>query len=204
MFYGPVAQLVRASPCHGEGRRFESDLGRFCTDAASAVRLQSLRVQPKGICPVLRAADHGLNKGFVIIFEVLAAYVYIKIGKGCFLLQDRGFYRLSRRAAGAVRGRRPKGLHLLPKFTIIGEAMIKSSLPQINAQLSVAHGGGKIEYRKRQYTEERFNGRHDLEEDFIFCPADLFGAGIPAALQYHRFPDRGQEIGRASCRERVS
>ena len=27
--YGPVAQLVRASPCHGEGRRFESDLGRL-------------------------------------------------------------------------------------------------------------------------------------------------------------------------------
>ena len=27
-FHGPVAQLVRASPCHGEGRRFESDLGR--------------------------------------------------------------------------------------------------------------------------------------------------------------------------------
>ena len=26
---GPVAQLVRASPCHGEGRRFESDLGRW-------------------------------------------------------------------------------------------------------------------------------------------------------------------------------
>ena len=27
--YGPLAQLVRASPCHGEGRRFESDLGRL-------------------------------------------------------------------------------------------------------------------------------------------------------------------------------
>ena len=27
--HGPVAQLVRASPCHGEGRRFESDLGRL-------------------------------------------------------------------------------------------------------------------------------------------------------------------------------
>ena len=26
---GPLAQLVRASPCHGEGRRFESDLGRL-------------------------------------------------------------------------------------------------------------------------------------------------------------------------------
>ena len=24
-----MAQLVRASPCHGEGRRFESDLGHF-------------------------------------------------------------------------------------------------------------------------------------------------------------------------------
>ena len=26
--YGLVAQLVRAPPCHGGGRRFESDLGR--------------------------------------------------------------------------------------------------------------------------------------------------------------------------------
>ena len=26
---GPVAQLVRAPPCHGGGRRFEPDLGRF-------------------------------------------------------------------------------------------------------------------------------------------------------------------------------
>ena len=25
---GPVAQLVRAPPCHGGGRRFEPDLGR--------------------------------------------------------------------------------------------------------------------------------------------------------------------------------
>ena len=24
IFFGPVAQLVRASPCHGEGREFES------------------------------------------------------------------------------------------------------------------------------------------------------------------------------------
>ena len=26
---GLVAQLVRAPPCHGGGRRFESDLGRY-------------------------------------------------------------------------------------------------------------------------------------------------------------------------------
>ena len=26
---GPVAQLVRALPCHGRGHRFEPDLGRF-------------------------------------------------------------------------------------------------------------------------------------------------------------------------------
>ena len=31
--YGPVAQLVRASPCHGEGRRFEPDLGRLYEQA---------------------------------------------------------------------------------------------------------------------------------------------------------------------------
>ena len=29
MKYGLVAQLVRAPPCHGGGRRFESDLGRL-------------------------------------------------------------------------------------------------------------------------------------------------------------------------------
>ena len=33
---GPVAQLVRASPCHGEGRRFESDLGRCNHDCDCA------------------------------------------------------------------------------------------------------------------------------------------------------------------------
>ena len=27
--YGPVAQLVRAPPCHGGGREFESLLGRY-------------------------------------------------------------------------------------------------------------------------------------------------------------------------------
>ena len=29
IFYGPVAQLVRAPPCHGGGRRFEPDPGRL-------------------------------------------------------------------------------------------------------------------------------------------------------------------------------
>ena len=29
MYNGLVAQLVRAPPCHGGGRRFESDLGRL-------------------------------------------------------------------------------------------------------------------------------------------------------------------------------
>ena len=28
-FHGPVAQLVRAPPCHGGGHGFESRLGRF-------------------------------------------------------------------------------------------------------------------------------------------------------------------------------
>ena len=29
LFQGPVAQLVRAPPCHGGGREFESHLGRL-------------------------------------------------------------------------------------------------------------------------------------------------------------------------------
>src|SRR5882757_9233198 len=33
--HGPVAQLVSASPCHGEGRGFESRLGRFVLRSAN-------------------------------------------------------------------------------------------------------------------------------------------------------------------------
>ena len=43
-FHGPVAQLVRASPCHGEGRRFESDLGRLW-DLSSAGRASALQAE---------------------------------------------------------------------------------------------------------------------------------------------------------------
>ena len=32
---GPVAQLVRAPPCHGGGRGFESLLGRFISNVGS-------------------------------------------------------------------------------------------------------------------------------------------------------------------------
>ena len=46
---GPVAQLVRAPPCHGGGRRFESDLGRliFITlrDLSSAGRASALQAE---------------------------------------------------------------------------------------------------------------------------------------------------------------
>ncbi len=39
LVYGLVAQLVRAPPCHGGGRRFESDLGRELADVLSALIL---------------------------------------------------------------------------------------------------------------------------------------------------------------------
>ena len=47
---GLVAQLVRAPPCHGGGRRFESDLGRlyeqFHTwDLSSAGRASALQAE---------------------------------------------------------------------------------------------------------------------------------------------------------------
>ena len=41
---GPVAQLVRASPCHGEGRGFESLLGRKW-DLSSAGRASALQAE---------------------------------------------------------------------------------------------------------------------------------------------------------------
>ena len=45
-----MAQLVRASPCHGEGRRFESDLGRLYAlgvqwDLSSAGRASALQAE---------------------------------------------------------------------------------------------------------------------------------------------------------------
>ena len=48
-----MAQLVRASPCHGEGRRFESDLGRLrrnsqqssAWDLSSAGRASALQAE---------------------------------------------------------------------------------------------------------------------------------------------------------------
>ena len=43
--FGPVAQLVRAPPCHGGGRGFESLLGRFSViwDHSSAGRAPALQ-----------------------------------------------------------------------------------------------------------------------------------------------------------------
>ena len=45
-----MAQLVRASPCHGEGRRFESDLGRLwglsSAGRASALQAEGHRFEP--------------------------------------------------------------------------------------------------------------------------------------------------------------
>ena len=39
---GPVAQLVRAPPCHGGGRRFKSVLGRFSCFYILFVKKKSL------------------------------------------------------------------------------------------------------------------------------------------------------------------
>ena len=46
-FDGPVAQLVRAPPCHGGGRGFESLLGRLLTtwDLSSAGRASALQAE---------------------------------------------------------------------------------------------------------------------------------------------------------------
>ena len=54
--YGPVAQLVRASPCHGEGRRFESDLGR-CNHIRDCVTLR-WGLSSAGRASALQAEGH--------------------------------------------------------------------------------------------------------------------------------------------------
>ncbi len=45
--YGPVAQLVRAPPCHGGGQGFEPPLGRlgFIWDLSSAGRASALQAE---------------------------------------------------------------------------------------------------------------------------------------------------------------
>ena len=45
MKVGPVAQLVRAPPCHGGGRGFESLLGRLNWDLSSAGRASALQAE---------------------------------------------------------------------------------------------------------------------------------------------------------------
>lgn len=47
---GPVAQLVSASPCHGEGRGFEPRLGRSATQAGPRDRYGQ-------IAQLVRASD---------------------------------------------------------------------------------------------------------------------------------------------------
>ena len=45
--FGPMAQLVRAPPCHGGGRGFKSRLGRYNTirDLSSAGRASALQAE---------------------------------------------------------------------------------------------------------------------------------------------------------------
>ena len=44
LYYGPMAQLVRAPPCHGGGRRFESDSGRFLCRSGGTGRRPGLKI----------------------------------------------------------------------------------------------------------------------------------------------------------------
>ena len=54
---GPVAQLVRASPCHGEGRRFESDLGRS-EEVLRRIDLSLWGLSSAGRASALQAEGH--------------------------------------------------------------------------------------------------------------------------------------------------
>ena len=63
---GPVAQLVRAPPCHGGGRRFESDLGRFFIERADVAQLAEQLIcnqQVIGSSPII---------GFLFFYNYIA------------------------------------------------------------------------------------------------------------------------------------
>ncbi len=51
---GPVAQLVRAPPCHGGGREFESLLGRGLS-ICQGVFEASVKLQPTDLARCFRA-----------------------------------------------------------------------------------------------------------------------------------------------------
>ena len=64
-----MAQLVRASPCHGEGRRFESDLGRFVLrDLSSAGRASVLQTEGHRFEPY---RSHG-KESAMVLFRLFA------------------------------------------------------------------------------------------------------------------------------------
>ena len=67
---GPVAQLVRASPCHGEGRRFESDLGRLW-DLSSAGRASALQAEGHRFEPY--RSHFQLNIEYAVVAELADA-----------------------------------------------------------------------------------------------------------------------------------
>ena len=56
-----MAQLVRASPCHGEGRRFESDLGRLW-DLSSAGRASALQAEGHRFEPCRPHSKYNLSE----------------------------------------------------------------------------------------------------------------------------------------------
>ena len=56
--FGPVAQLVRAPPCHGGGRRFEPDLGRLYEQATTHVCSYEWDHSSAGRASALQAEGH--------------------------------------------------------------------------------------------------------------------------------------------------
>ena len=75
-FNGLVAQLVRAPPCHGGGRGFESLLGRYW-DLSSAGRASALQAEGHRFEPCRSHFCFSNNRVHVIAFFILKfAFLY--------------------------------------------------------------------------------------------------------------------------------
>ena len=71
-FNGPVAQLVRAPPCHGGGHGFESRLGRFIWDLSSAGRASALQAEGHRFEPY-RSHFYAINIAYARVAELADA-----------------------------------------------------------------------------------------------------------------------------------
>ena len=95
-----MAQLVRAPPCHGGGREFESLLGRFLWGLSSAGRASALQAEghrfepyrPHFLNKISRSGGTGRRPGLKIPWVVIPVPVRFRSAALKKTLNSQGFF----------------------------------------------------------------------------------------------------------------